>query len=221
MLYTYCITHDSGSAPNPFWGICTLAICKPTIRRTAKIGDWVVGTGSKEFGFENQVVYAMKITKILSIEDYDNYCRTQRPEKIPVWRTTDPKLRMGDCIYDYSKGEPILRTSVHKEENVKTDLGGENVLLSDHFYYFGSKPIPLPTYLLPIVKQGQGHKSLFNESYEDKFIDWIETFNKHRNKIIASPYGLKNLLAEDYKSKCSKIHLQSDEEDERIENGSF
>src|SRR5262249_55154673 len=45
-LFSYCIPYDFGSAPNPFWGLCTLAICKPDIRRTANVGDWVVGTGS-------------------------------------------------------------------------------------------------------------------------------------------------------------------------------
>ncbi len=45
-LYTYFIPFDNGAAPNPFGGICTLAICKPVIRRNAKAGDWVVGTGS-------------------------------------------------------------------------------------------------------------------------------------------------------------------------------
>jgi hypothetical protein len=41
-LYSYVVTHDTGFSPNPFWGCCTLADCKPAIRRTAKIGDWVV-----------------------------------------------------------------------------------------------------------------------------------------------------------------------------------
>jgi len=44
-LYTYCIPYDDGAAPNPYWGICTLVICKPVIRRTAEVGDWIVGTG--------------------------------------------------------------------------------------------------------------------------------------------------------------------------------
>jgi hypothetical protein len=42
-LYCYIVTHDTGFSPNPFHGYCTLACCKPTIRRTAKEGDWVVG----------------------------------------------------------------------------------------------------------------------------------------------------------------------------------
>lgn len=37
-LFSYCIPYDDGAAPNPFWGLCTLAICKPRIRRAAKEG---------------------------------------------------------------------------------------------------------------------------------------------------------------------------------------
>src|SRR5437016_2120161 len=98
-LFTYCISHDGGSAPNPFWGVCTLAICKPAIRRIAQVGAWVVGTGSMNFNFESQVVYAMKVTKKLSLKEYDKYCRDYLPNKIPIWKTMDVKLRVGDCIY--------------------------------------------------------------------------------------------------------------------------
>ena len=31
----------------PLWGSCTLAICKPQIRRVAQPGDWVAGFGAK------------------------------------------------------------------------------------------------------------------------------------------------------------------------------
>src|SRR5262245_31415483 len=43
-LYSYVVARDYGFAPNPFYGFCTLATCKPDIRRTADIGDWIVGT---------------------------------------------------------------------------------------------------------------------------------------------------------------------------------
>ena len=43
-LFSYVLRYDDGAAPNPFWGTCTLAICKPAIRRKANLGDWVVGT---------------------------------------------------------------------------------------------------------------------------------------------------------------------------------
>jgi hypothetical protein len=47
-LYSYCIPYDDGAAPNPYWEVCTLVICKPVIRRTARAGDSIVGTGSKK-----------------------------------------------------------------------------------------------------------------------------------------------------------------------------
>lgn len=42
-VFTYVLDHDTGFAPNPFHGWCTLAGCKPVIRRTARIDDWIVG----------------------------------------------------------------------------------------------------------------------------------------------------------------------------------
>jgi hypothetical protein len=47
-LFSYTIPVDDGAAPNPFRGMCTLAICKPTIRRVAKKGDWVAAWDRRE-----------------------------------------------------------------------------------------------------------------------------------------------------------------------------
>lgn len=38
-LFSYCIRFDDEAAPNPFWSFCVLTICKPVIRRVAKMGD--------------------------------------------------------------------------------------------------------------------------------------------------------------------------------------
>ena len=35
---------DYGFAPNPYFGYCTLATCKPVIRRCAGVGDWIAWT---------------------------------------------------------------------------------------------------------------------------------------------------------------------------------
>src|SRR5712671_5339411 len=32
-LYSYVVARDFGFAPNPFFGVCTLATCKPDIRK--------------------------------------------------------------------------------------------------------------------------------------------------------------------------------------------
>jgi hypothetical protein len=49
IIYTYRLDHDLGLAPNPFGKFCTLTVCKPKIRNSKKLklGDWVIGTGSK------------------------------------------------------------------------------------------------------------------------------------------------------------------------------
>ncbi|WP_378174909.1 hypothetical protein [Aquimarina sp. SS2-1] len=183
-LLTYCIPVDDGAAPNPFFGICTLAICKPRIRSVAQIGDWVVGLGSKKVkdskgeSYEGKIVYAMKVTDIKTLEEYDEYCKTYLPEKIPNITHSDFRRRLGDCIYDYSNGGFLQRAGVHNKNNIQTDLGGKNVLLSTHFYYFGNQAIPLHPDLEKIIHQGPGHKSNANNPYVKGFIDWIETVDK-------------------------------------------
>lgn len=174
LLYSYCIPYDDGAAPNPFWGTCTLAICKPVIRRTARVGDWVVGTGSVTTNSAGRVVYAMQVSGTMSMADYDRWTQKQLTQKVPDWVSRDYMLRLGDSIYDFSVDPPKQRRGVHDSGNVAVDLGGERVLISDHFYYFGDQAIALPTELLPIVKQGQGHRSLSNQAYSDAFVGWIE-----------------------------------------------
>jgi hypothetical protein len=216
-LYSYCILHDHGSAPNPFWGICTLAICKPKIRRAAKVGDWIAATGSSKCGFENQLVYAMEVTGKMTFAEYDDYCRKELPEKIPPHFSKDLKRKVGDCLYDYSTGKVVMRDwGAHQLNNMPRDLSGRFVLLSNHFYYFGSKPIPIPSHLLKIVNQRPGHKSGLNKPYVEKFIEWITTFKKQKNKVNASPYGLPLFIKEEYKLTCGRLHLLNDQEDENV-----
>ena len=126
-LYSYCIPIDDGAAPNPIWGVCTLVICKPRIRSTAKVGDWIVGTGSVNSPVgdnSGQVVYTMRVSQKMTMEAYDAYVKDHLPEKIPEWCSRDVCKRLGDSIYDFSTDPPILRQSVHREENRKKDLGG-------------------------------------------------------------------------------------------------
>ena len=69
-LYSYIVARDFGFAPNPFYGFCTLATCKPQIRKSAEIGDWIIGTGSKSKGRDGHIVYAMRVTEAMSFDEY-------------------------------------------------------------------------------------------------------------------------------------------------------
>jgi hypothetical protein len=223
-IYSYVLKVDDGAAPNPFFGKCTLTICKPKIRKTAQIGDWVIGTGSKNtelsknkfYDFSNSVVYAMKVTAKMTLAEYDKYCQAELTEKIPDINSEDWRLKVGDCIYDYSTGDnPVMRRGVHDEYCRNTDLDGLYSLLSDHFYYFGYEARPLPHDLMVMIKKNRGHKVIINPDLVQKFEQWISQFE--RNKIYANSqrswFFDRKLTDKDLLS-CSKICAKEDEKDE-------
>jgi hypothetical protein len=181
----------------------------------------VLGIGSKNSpvgDISTDVVYAMRVTKILSMRDYDGFCRKSLSEKIPDWTNSDFRRVVGDCIYDFGpRDEPLLRRSVHTEANRKRDLSGCNVLLSTHFYYFGDKPEGLPEALLPLVHPTQGHKSYANEPYADDFVKWIKSKGWKKRTIVGEPQlkdKIVSMTEEECRSFCSEQHREEDERDE-------
>src|SRR6266853_812342 len=143
-LYSYVIARDYGFAPNPFYGVCTLATCKPKIRATAKIGDWVIATGSKPNKLEGRLVYAMNVEEILTFDQYweDPRFRQKRP-----LLNGSLKQRYGDNIYhrDKKTGKWVQENSHHSlvngnpnPGNIKRDTGTTiRVLLGGKYGYWG------------------------------------------------------------------------------------
>lgn len=211
-IFSYVLRYDDGAAPNPYWGVCILAICKPGIRKKAEIGDWVLGTGNKKFGNDG-VVYAMKVSRKKSLKECDEYCKNNLKNKIPKWDSKNFKLRVGDCVYNYSEGdEPKLRKSVHDERNKKRDLSGQYVLMSDHFYYFGNnqtRQFQIPEELKEIIKRNQRYKKIEKLDLIKSFEIWINKFGK--NKICGEPQLKKEFeSAEHINNKCSIRDLHDD-----------
>jgi len=175
-LYSYVITHDTGFAPNPFWGYCTLACCKPAIRRTSRVGDWIAGISRKSEG--NKLIYAMRVDEALT---YELYYRDKRfKAKIPDYKKDIVVSKCGDNIYKpLSNGHFQQLPSIHSKginENSETkahDLSGKNVLISRTFYYFGSKPLDLPKTLIELMKVSRGHKNKFHLNTIKAFIKYI------------------------------------------------
>lgn len=194
-IYSYILRFDDGAAPNPYWGTCTLAICKPAIRRTAQIGDWVLGTGSVNSrcndgvkrNFSQHLVYAMKVTDKMTLAHYNDYCQQELTTKIPVPGHDDWRLRMGDCIYfDAGNIDLELRPfSIHDIYQRPRDQRGVNVLLSNDFYYFGEKAEPIPGHLLCLIKKNQGHLKIDDAGLLSQFEEWIRTFEQ--NKLHGEP----------------------------------
>jgi hypothetical protein len=96
-VYVYKLVHDTGFAPNPFHGWCTLACCKPKIRSTASPGDWVVGVTPRSDG--ERLAYFMRVEEVLTFEDF---FRDERfSAKKPVDVSGQPVVRRcGDNCYE-------------------------------------------------------------------------------------------------------------------------
>lgn len=177
-LYSYIVTHDTGFSPNPFWGCCTLADCKPAIRRTAEVADWIVGLSPKASG--NRVVFAMEVDEIL---DYVSYHRDGRfANKIPDYSRGEVVWKAGDNIYNpLPNGDFQQLRSMHShgaEENPETkahDLHGVNVLVARKFHYFGASGPELPPHLEEL-KVGRAHKNRFSRETIKDFVKFIASY---------------------------------------------
>jgi len=182
--YSYVVVRDYGFAPNPFHGYCTLATCKPHIRKLAMVGDWVIGCGSAKNNASGSLVYAMKVNVKLTYNQYwekeDFGC------KKPVMNGS-LKQMYGDNIYhfDNSKHEWIQIDSHHSNEdgsenlyNMKRDLKSEYVLVSSHFWYLGGKSIPIPKEFRRddsnVCCKGIGHLPIKDENLINQFVYWLE-----------------------------------------------
>ena len=160
-LFSYVLAADSGFAPTPFWGCCTLACCKPAIRRVGDVGDLIVGLTPKAKG--NRVVYIMRVADKLTFAEYWDHPGFQC--KKPFAKGNSIVSECGDNIYRPLPGQQFQqqrsRHSHHdgaeNEETKRRDLGGKYVIVSHDFAYFGNSAIPLPLRFRSLVI-GRGHR---------------------------------------------------------------
>lgn len=151
-LWSYKISRDFGFAPNPYFGACTVACCKPRIRKGAAVGDLVVGCGSVQLGLVGRAIYAMRVTEKLTFQEYWDDERFER--KKPSF-TAGRAHGYGDNIYHTNdQGEWIQEDSHHSLDggawnqlNADRDLGSDAVLISTDFVYWGNLAPQIPDIL--------------------------------------------------------------------------
>lgn len=171
--FSYVITHDTGFAPNPYGRYCTLATCKPQIRRRARRGDWVLGVGSPKNVGNGKLVYAMLVSKVLPIEEYATDPRFRYKQPDPEGK---PSQRCGDNIYYKDRaGKWQQRPSMFHQtpKAMAHDLSGLNVLVARRFFYFGKKAKDVPAEFAELVCRGRGHRCNFSEDLVAEFVAWL------------------------------------------------
>ncbi len=181
--YVYKLTSDRGGAPcapppsadeDP---LLTLSVCKPAIRRTAQLGDRLLGLTSRALALQegyplHAVIYAARVTGAM---DFGGY-----------YAVESGFSHRPDCIYTLDAAEGMLthsgRTRLHAEPAYAArDVGREphfrnaRTLLCSDFRYFGAEAVPIParlTKLLHVAEAlGQGHRVFDERSPEAGELD--------------------------------------------------
>jgi hypothetical protein len=180
-VYSYVIEHDLGFAPNPFHGICTLACCKPQIRKRAKEGDYILGTGAADPKLTGYLTYWMRVDEVITFDDYWQDHRFRR--KKPVMGGTT-YLRYGDNIYHHEGGENFKQEdSFHSMEDGSLSFGDldrdtgttDRVLIGHDFAYWGQQGIKVPDHLSFVLKKGPGHRCKFNDKQVAMVMEWLKS----------------------------------------------
>ncbi len=196
-VFIYVVDRDLGFAPNPFHGICSLATCKPRIRNTAKIDDWVFGVGGGRLKATGRCVFAMKVTRKITFNEY--WENPEFKDKKPV-RNGSKKMLLGDNIYFHDAENDIwIQAHSHHSHpdgslnvyNKNRDTKSSKVLLSQHFYYFGSAAPFMPPNILKDIgyENGINHR-VFDYSVAKQLVDWIENdYSDLLNLVISDPFN--------------------------------
>lgn len=161
-IYLYKLRTDNGSAPAVARGMLTLAICKPRIRATAEVGDWIVGVAARSLRAGAPLIYVAQVTEVLEDGQYYALSETKRRR---------------DAIYEWKKGRLRMKPppQVHDETDVLRDIGsaprhgGARVLVSKKFRYFGETASAWYASVSPRAHSlaesvGRGHRVNHSES---------------------------------------------------------
>lgn len=194
-LYVYVVARDFGFAPNPFHGFCTVATCVPLVRANAKIGDWVMGVGGRRLKATGKSIYLMKVSEILTFNEYWSDARFNI--KKPV-RNGSLVMMVGDNVYHQEAGNDtwVQEDSHHSNpdgttnhKNLETDTSSENVLVSDHFYYFGKSAPEVNLATIGYKNHRNYSKKLLSEKNVADFISGIEQNHKSEiNLVLNDPF---------------------------------
>lgn len=172
-VFSYVVVHDTGFSPNPFHGILTLACCKPLIRKTAQVGDIIVGMSSRS----ERIIYATQVAEVISFDEYwaDPRYQVRRPNMA----AREIVYRAGDNIYEPVTGGYRQLPSFHSNPDgsedaglKRTDLSANRVLVGNRFTYWGRSGPALPQELL-FLAVGRGHRCNFTNDQIDIVARWF------------------------------------------------
>lgn len=189
IMWSYKLTYDTMFAPNPLWGILTLATCKPRIRRSpnSKKGTWIAGwtactlhnspLQNKPISYckrgEEKLIYLAQIDETIALDKYwEKY-----PQKRPIVGCgINHATYYGDNIYHKESNGDIIQApnNSHYKDDIQKDFyNGQYALVCKKFFYFTmEKRLYVPEDFRSLIHAGVG-QSLKSGELVYKFIDYV------------------------------------------------
>ena len=192
----YVVSRDFGFAPNPFHGVCTLATCKPKIRKASAVGDWVIGVGGERLGATGRLIFTMQVTEALTFDAY--WADPRFAYKCPV-RNGSRRMIAGDNIYRRTQDRTSwLQSDSHHSHpdgtpntaNIEKDTGTDRVLVSERFFYFGKEAPAIPPELVQrmIPFNRRGHRT-YRQGEADPVLEWLlKDYGSQINQVLGNPF---------------------------------
>ncbi|BAI80360.1 conserved hypothetical protein [Deferribacter desulfuricans SSM1] len=182
-ILIYKLTHDSGFAPNPFWGYLTLAACMPNHLGVKKgtyekymenEGLYLVGVESKMLAqkrisknfkpeVKQSLIYFAKVTEILTLNEYfnDHRFKDKKFEK----NSRDWRKRRGDNVYYIENGKwKWLRCHGHEPKTIR-ELPDEEVFFDVTLLDKYLKDTDMQKKYDVILKDLKGNKVFISEEF--------------------------------------------------------
>lgn len=186
-IYFYKLMVDAGAAPCVQRGVLSLAICKPMIRRGAKVDDLIFGFTASSRDPRNRLIYAARIT--------------EKPPKGEYYKA-DKYISRDDCIYRYQLGRYVRRKDAKFHNNLGDlthDLGEPPdypraaVLLSTDFRYFGRNGTDEYKSKYELIRKaveslGRGQRVNLAPELKEQFLamkKWL--WGKNKSKVLGRP----------------------------------
>ncbi len=204
-ICSYTMTVDTGFAPNPFHGYCTVAACTPNHMNSRLVkGDLLAG-----FFTDRGCPYLAYFMEVEEVLDYDAYYRDPRfqnkkPRRGGSWREC-----CGDNMYHRHRSGKWIRSDgpYHQDdETFKQDTRYAVVYIGQIFGYFGRQAYEpdneLPRDLQSVLKKGQGIKyTRSGDRVFDKYCAWLKmkavgVMGEPRNRGVglSSSCGSKDMV---------------------------
>jgi hypothetical protein len=143
-IFRYILVDDHGIAPCPADGLITLATCKPAIRRTATVGDWVLGfrPGSLHRGL---LLWGGRVQKVMPHGEYER-AYSGRPDALYRQRSDG----------DFDRVDPSYHPT---RAEMDRDLSGPVLIFDpERSVHLDGQPLQLPDDLAHLAAAGRGHR---------------------------------------------------------------